>query len=158
MGRRDTIFGEAHLGPIARAGNVPFVLVILLYRATLSPFLGRQCRFEPTCSRFGLDAYRRFGPVRGTLLTTGRICRCHPFNKGGYDPVPLPVPLPPPPPPPHPSVEPEHPVHCETGEPDGGLGTGQPRGSGGQSGDEVQPGTARCGKGEEVSTMGQRTP
>lgn len=155
MARHDTIFGEAHLGPVARTGNVPFVLLILLYRVTLSPFLGRQCRFEPTCSRFGLDAYRRFGPLRGTLLTIGRICRCNPFNKGGYDPVPWR--------PPHqPSDPAEHPVHCQTG----GTGSGPnesvfARGSdepGGHAGDEVQPGTARCGKGEEVPTMGHNKP
>ncbi|MDQ7013105.1 MAG: membrane protein insertion efficiency factor YidD [Planctomycetota bacterium] len=135
MARRDTIFGEAHLGPLARAGNVPFVLVILLYRVTLSPFLGRQCRFEPTCSRFGLDAYRRFGPLRGTLMTTGRICRCNPFNKGGYDPVPFPHPHPVPVPiPPYPSDQPKHPVHCETGEPDGEPDGGQAGGAGGAGG------------------------
>lgn len=89
MTGRESVFGEAHLRRAARAANVPFVLGILLYRATLSPFIGKQCRYEPTCSLFGLGAYRRFGPGRGTVLTVGRICRCHPFRKGGYDPVPL---------------------------------------------------------------------
>lgn len=78
------------LGPVARACNIPFVLVIRLYRVTLSPLIGNQCRYEPTCSRFGLEAYRLHGPVRGSLLTLRRILRCHPFAKGGYDPVPLP--------------------------------------------------------------------
>ncbi len=73
-----------------RVGNVPFVLLIGLYRVTLSPFIGGQCRYEPTCSRYGLDAYRLHGPIRGTRLTVSRILRCHPFVKGGYDPVPLP--------------------------------------------------------------------
>jgi len=73
-----------------RAGNLPFVGLILLYRITLSPFVGGQCRFEPTCSRYGLDAYRLHGPIRGTRLTVGRILRCHPFSKGGYDPAPIP--------------------------------------------------------------------
>ena len=73
-----------------RAGNVPFVLLIRLYRVTLSPFLGRQCRYEPTCSVYALDAYRLYGPVRGTRMTLGRILRCHPFVRGGYDPVPIP--------------------------------------------------------------------
>lgn len=78
------------LGPWARAGNVPFVLLIRLYRVTLSPLIGNQCRYEPTCSRYGLEAYRLHGPVKGSSLTLRRILRCHPFTKGGYDPVPPP--------------------------------------------------------------------
>lgn len=73
-----------------RIANLPFIGLILLYRATLSHLIGGQCRYEPTCSRYGLDAYRAYGPVRGTRLTIGRIMRCHPFVKGGYDPVPIP--------------------------------------------------------------------
>lgn len=90
MGRRDGLFGEAGLPWPHRAGNVPFVLLILLYRVTLSPFVGGQCRFEPTCSRYSLGAFRRYGPVRGLWLTARRVGRCHPFSKGGYDPVPYP--------------------------------------------------------------------
>ena len=67
----------------------PFIGLIWVYRATLSPIIGNQCRFEPTCSRYALDAYRRYGACRGTALTTRRILRCHPFSKGGYDPVPI---------------------------------------------------------------------
>lgn len=73
-----------------RLGNIPFVLVIRVYRVTLSPFIGGQCRYEPTCSVYGLEAYRLHGPIRGTRLTLSRILRCHPFVKGGYDPVPIP--------------------------------------------------------------------
>lgn len=80
----------SRIGPLARVGNLPFVLLIRLYRVTLSPLIGGQCRYEPTCSRYGLEAYRLHGPVRGSLLTLRRILRCHPFVKGGYDPVPLP--------------------------------------------------------------------
>lgn len=86
---RESWLGEAELGWCKRLGNVPFVMMILLYRITLSPFIGGQCRFEPTCSRYALGAYRRYGPVRGTALTMARIGRCHPFHKGGYDPVPF---------------------------------------------------------------------
>ena len=67
----------------------PFIALIWVYRVTLSPLIGGHCRFEPTCSRYGLDAYRRYGACRGTLLTTRRILRCHPFSAGGYDPVPI---------------------------------------------------------------------
>ena len=66
----------------------PFIALIKLYQFTLSPIVGRQCRFHPTCSWYGLDAYRQHGALRGTLLTARRIARCHPFHKGGYDPVP----------------------------------------------------------------------
>lgn len=67
--------------------TLPFVLLIWTYRLTLSPVLGGHCRFHPTCSQYALDAYRQHGPWRGTILTTRRLGRCHPFSKGGYDPV-----------------------------------------------------------------------
>lgn len=72
----------------SRALTWPFVLLIYLYKVTLSPFIGRQCRFEPTCSTYALEAYRQWGLFRGTWMTVRRLSRCHPLNKGGYDPVP----------------------------------------------------------------------
>jgi len=87
---KDGWLGEAHLGLFSRCANAPFVLLIMLYRLTLSPFIGGQCRFEPTCSQYALGAYRRYGPLRGTWLSIGRIARCHPLHRGGYDPVPFP--------------------------------------------------------------------
>lgn len=77
-------------GPVGRALAQPFVLLILLYRVTLSPLIGRQCRFEPTCSLYGLGAYRVYGPIRGTRLTLRRVLRCRPRGGQGYDPVPIP--------------------------------------------------------------------
>jgi putative membrane protein insertion efficiency factor len=70
--------------------NLPFVVVIRAYQITLSPIFGRGCRYEPTCSHFGLAAYRTYGPLRATWLTAARVLRCHPFARGGYDPLPLP--------------------------------------------------------------------
>lgn len=61
---------------------------IRLYRKTLSPFIGQQCRFEPTCSHYGEEAIVKHGALRGTILTVWRILRCGPWSKGGYDPVP----------------------------------------------------------------------
>jgi len=62
------------------------------YRATLSPLLGRsglvRCRFQPTCSAFARQAIARYGLPRGAALAMGRLLRCHPLAKGGYDPVP----------------------------------------------------------------------
>ncbi|PCI07668.1 membrane protein insertion efficiency factor YidD [bacterium] len=77
------------LGLVSRVGNWPFLLVIYAYRVTLSPIMGGQCRFEPTCSRYGIEAYKSYGPIRGTMMTGKRILRCNPFSKGGYDPVPI---------------------------------------------------------------------
>ena len=72
----------------ARIANFPFIVIIKIYQFTLSPIIGRQCRHTPTCSWYGLEAYRTHGPFKGTWLTASRIVRCNPFNKGGYDPVP----------------------------------------------------------------------
>lgn len=62
--------------------------IIHLYRYLISPLLAPSCRFYPTCSTYGLEAIERRGVVYGTVLTIKRILRCHPFNAGGYDPVP----------------------------------------------------------------------
>ena len=59
-----------------------------LYRWTLSPFLGRQCRFHPTCSAYALEAIDRHGAVKGWILALRRILRCHPWGASGFDPVP----------------------------------------------------------------------
>jgi uncharacterized protein len=72
--------------------GAPVRLVLLaairLYRVTLSGWLGGQCRFHPSCSRYAEGAIRTHGAVKGTLLATRRILRCNPFGRGGLDPVP----------------------------------------------------------------------
>ena len=62
--------------------------IIRAYQLVLSPLMGRQCRFEPTCSCYAIEAIKRHGSVRGGWMGVKRICRCHPFSPGGYDSVP----------------------------------------------------------------------
>ena len=66
------------------------VLLLLLrfYKVAFSPFVGAQCRFLPTCSDYARDAVLTHGPGYGSYLAAKRLCRCHPFAQGGYDPVP----------------------------------------------------------------------
>lgn len=58
------------------------------YQLILSPLIGKNCRFHPTCSAYTYEAVERYGPARGALLGLRRLLRCHPFHEGGIDPVP----------------------------------------------------------------------
>ena len=62
--------------------------LIRLYQIVLSPLIGNQCRFHPSCSHYAMEAVGRFGVVRGSWLTASRLARCHPLHPGGFDPVP----------------------------------------------------------------------
>jgi putative membrane protein insertion efficiency factor len=72
--------------------GAPARLVLLAairtYQLTLSGWLGGQCRFSPTCSRYAEEAIRSLGATRGSFLATRRVLRCNPFGRGGLDPVP----------------------------------------------------------------------
>ncbi len=63
-------------------------LPIRLYRWFLSPLLGQNCRYHPSCSAYALEALELHGAGRGSWLAVRRVCRCHPWHEGGYDPVP----------------------------------------------------------------------
>ena len=62
--------------------------MIWVYQKCISPWLGANCRYRPTCSAYACEAIRKYGPLRGTWLAVKRIARCHPGHPGGYDPVP----------------------------------------------------------------------
>ncbi len=64
------------------------IVLLKIYSAIVSPFLGNNCRFHPTCSHYSKDAIEMHGVARGGFLTIKRISKCHPFHPGGYDPVP----------------------------------------------------------------------
>ncbi|MGN0034084.1 MAG: membrane protein insertion efficiency factor YidD [Candidatus Limimorpha sp.] len=71
--------------------NIPaniMILLIRLYQITLSPFIGGNCRYIPTCSNYGIQAIKKYGAIKGGWLTLKRILSCNPWGGSGYDPVP----------------------------------------------------------------------
>lgn len=87
--------GPAGAWTAARVGRLVWrlpreavVLLLRVYQLTLSPLLGPVCRFAPSCSSYAVTAVRRYGVVHGSWLTARRLLRCHPWNDGGWDPVP----------------------------------------------------------------------
>jgi len=72
------------MSPLARIAALP----VHVYRLFISPMLGANCRFQPTCSAYALEALEKHGALRGSWLALRRILRCHPGGGSGYDPVP----------------------------------------------------------------------
>ncbi|MDT8334270.1 MAG: membrane protein insertion efficiency factor YidD [Desulfurivibrionaceae bacterium] len=64
-----------------------FIRLISFYQLAISPLIPPSCRYIPTCSQYAIDAIELYGPIRGSVLAVRRILRCHPFHRGGYDPV-----------------------------------------------------------------------
>lgn len=65
------------------------IFLIRLYQTCLSPLKGYStCRYIPTCSQYAIDALKKYGAIKGTMLAVWRILRCNPWSRGGYDPVP----------------------------------------------------------------------
>lgn len=65
------------------------ILLVRFYQKFISKYIliGNNCKFYPTCSQYSLEAYEKYGFIKGTFLTVKRILRCNPFNHGGYDPL-----------------------------------------------------------------------
>ncbi len=62
------------------------IVLVRIYQVLLSPIVGRQCRFTPTCSHYMIEAIEKYGAIRGVCKGIWRICRCHPWHPGGHDP------------------------------------------------------------------------
>ena len=62
--------------------------MIKIYQLFISPLLGANCRFTPTCSQYAFEALKKYGALKGSWLAVKRIAKCHPWHEGGYDPVP----------------------------------------------------------------------
>lgn len=68
--------------------SLPFIGLIRIYQLIISPWLGPSCRYTPTCSQYGIEAFKKYGPVKGMWLTVKRVARCNPWGGHGHDPVP----------------------------------------------------------------------
>lgn len=79
--------GTRHRGVVARVAVAAVKTPVLFYQRFISPGLPRRCKYEPTCSRYAVQALGEYGILRGLALTTWRLLRCNPWSHGGYDPV-----------------------------------------------------------------------
>ena len=66
----------------------PIIVIIKFYQFFISPILGQNCRYLPTCSEYSIQSIKKFGIFKGTFLSLKRISKCHPWGNHGYDPVP----------------------------------------------------------------------
>jgi uncharacterized protein len=89
MGAQAPAHRPAH-GPLElarRAARAVVLAPIVLYQRLISPAIPRRCKYEPTCSRYAVEAVREYGILRGLVLAGWRLLRCNPWSYGGYDPV-----------------------------------------------------------------------
>ncbi len=78
---------EDRLSSLRRLARAIAISPIVLYQRLVSPAIPRRCKYEPTCSRYAIEAIRSYGIARGLVLAGWRLLRCNPFSYGGYDPV-----------------------------------------------------------------------
>lgn len=76
------------MGLIRKFFQLLMLGIIKIYQTIISPFLGNNCRYTPTCSHYAVEAIEKYGPFKGGWLTIKRIGRCHPWGGHGHDPVP----------------------------------------------------------------------
>jgi len=74
---------------IGRALSAVFIVLVRGYQVLILPWLGSNCRHQPTCSAYMIEALREWGPIRGGWMGAKRIAKCHPWGTSGHDPVPL---------------------------------------------------------------------
>ena len=79
-------FSKSAIGSAVRLPGTLVILMIRMYQVCLSPLLGSNCRYQPTCSAYCIEAIKKYGAIKGGWKGGCRICRCHPFREGGYDP------------------------------------------------------------------------
>jgi putative membrane protein insertion efficiency factor len=88
MSSRTTTGARSPSGsPLSRLARAVVVAPIVAYQRLISPAIPRRCKYEPTCSRYAVEAIRRYGILRGLVLAGWRLLRCNPWSHGGYDPV-----------------------------------------------------------------------
>jgi putative membrane protein insertion efficiency factor len=83
----DPTAGSGQPGRLARIARAIAIAPIVVYQRVISPALPRRCKYEPTCSRYAVEAVREYGILRGLVLAGWRLLRCNPWSYGGYDPV-----------------------------------------------------------------------
>ena len=71
-----------------KVATFPLLILIRGYQLIISPLLGSNCRFMPTCSEYAIESFRSYGLIKGFFLTIKRIGKCHPWGSHGYDPIP----------------------------------------------------------------------
>jgi uncharacterized protein len=79
--------GSPALGGVTRVLRAAAVAPVMIYQRVVSPAIPRRCKYEPTCSRYAVEAIREYGILRGLVLAGWRLLRCNPWSHGGYDPV-----------------------------------------------------------------------
>jgi uncharacterized protein len=79
--------GSPPVGGLTRLLRAVAVAPVMIYQRVVSPAIPRRCKYEPTCSRYAVEAIREYGILRGLVLAGWRLLRCNPWSHGGYDPV-----------------------------------------------------------------------